>query len=111
DAADIKVEFTLNIQHLAEQLQISLYIVIAISAILVIIPIILMQSIFYQLNKNISTTVSDIIDIYINQNQVDENLDTALDSSRLKTLGKDLVPSFNRLSHFLKTKSEDIQSA
>lgn len=111
DAADIKVEFTLNIQHLAEQLQISLFIVIAISAILVIIPIILMQSIFYQLNKSISTTVSDIIDIYINQDQVDENLDTALDSSRLKKLGKDLVPSFNRLSHFLKTKSEDMQSA
>ncbi|MEL0634920.1 GGDEF domain-containing protein [Pseudoalteromonas carrageenovora] len=111
DAADIKVEFTLNIQHLAEQLQISLFIVIAISAILVIIPILLMQSIFYQLNKSIGTTVSDIIDIYINQNQVDENLDTALDSSRLKKLGKDLVPSFNRLSHFLKTKSEDMQSA
>ncbi|KAA1154251.1 MULTISPECIES: EAL domain-containing protein [Pseudoalteromonas] len=108
-AADIKVEFTVNIQHLAEQLQISLFIIIFISAVLVIIPIILMQSIFYQLNKSISMTVSDVIDVYINQNQAGE-LETVLDSSKLKSLGKDLVPSFNRLSHFLKTKNEYIQS-
>ncbi|KAA1163724.1 GGDEF domain-containing protein [Pseudoalteromonas sp. 20-92] len=108
-AADIKVEFTVNIQHLAEQLQISLFIIIFISAVLVIIPIILMQSIFYQLNRSISMTVSDVIDVYINQNQAGE-LETVLDSSKLKSLGKDLVPSFNRLSHFLKTKNEYIQS-
>ena len=111
DAADIKVEFVLNIEHLASQLQTSLFIVILISAILVIIPIILMKSIFYHLNKNISTTVADIIDIYINQNQLDNDLETALDGTRLKKMGKDLVPSFNRLSHFLKNKNEDIQSA
>jgi len=111
DAADVKVEFTLNIQRLAEQLQTSLFIVILISAILVIIPIILMKSIFYRLNKNISITVADIIDIYINQNQVNNDLETALDGSQLKKLGKDLVPSFNRLSHFLKSKSDDIQTA
>lgn len=108
-AADIKVEFTVNIQHLAEQLQISLFIIIFISAVLVIIPIILMQSIFNHLNKSISMTVSDVIDVYINQNQAGE-LETVLDSSKLKSLGKDLVPSFNRLSHFLKTKNEYIQS-
>ena len=108
-AADIKVEFTVNIQHLAEQLQISLFIIIFISAVLVIIPIILMQSIFYHLNKSISMTVSDVIDVYINQNQAGK-LETVLDSSKLKSLGKDLVPSFNRLSHFLKTKNEYIQS-
>ena len=111
DAADVKVEFTLNIERLAEQLQTSLFIVILISAILVIIPIILMKSIFYRLNKNISMTVADTIDIYINQNQVNNDLETALDGSKLKNLGKDLVPSFNRLSHFLKSKNEDIQSA
>ncbi len=111
DAADVKVEFTLNIRQLAEQVQTALFIVILISAVLVIIPIILLKSIFYQLNKNISTTVSDIIDIYINQNQIDNDLQTALDSSSLKKLGKDLVPSFNRLSHFLKSKSQDIQNA
>ncbi|MBH0058583.1 GGDEF domain-containing protein [Pseudoalteromonas sp. SWXJZ94C] len=111
DAADIKIEFTLNIERLAEQLQTALFIVIVISAALVIIPIILMKSIFYRLNKNISMTVADTIDIYINQNQVNNDLETALDGSKLKNLGKDLVPSFNRLSHFLKSKNEDIQSA
>ncbi|WP_024609647.1 GGDEF domain-containing protein [Pseudoalteromonas sp. TB64] len=111
DAADIKIEFTLNIERLAEQLQTALFIVIVISAALVIIPIILMKSIFYRLNKNISMTVADTIDIYINQNQVNNDLETALDGSKLKNLGKDLVPSFNRLSHFLKSKSDDIQSA
>ncbi|MBH0021018.1 GGDEF domain-containing protein [Pseudoalteromonas sp. SWXJ133] len=110
-ARDIKVEFVLNIEHLATQLQTSLFIVIFISAILVIIPIILMKSIFYHLNKNISTTVADIIDIYINQNHVDNDLETVLDGTRLKKMGKDLVPSFNRLSHFLKNKNEDLQNA
>ena len=49
DAADIKVEFVLNIEHLASQLQTSLFIVILISAILVIIPIILIISIDFGL--------------------------------------------------------------
>ncbi|MCP4055810.1 MAG: GGDEF domain-containing protein, partial [Pseudoalteromonas sp.] len=111
DAADIKVEFTLNIERLAQQLQTSLFIVIFISAFLVIIPIILMKSIFHSLNKNISMTVADVIDIYINQNQIGDDLDTALDASKMKKLGKDLVPSFNRLSHFLKNKNDDIQNA
>lgn len=111
DAADIKVEFILNISHLAQQLQTSLFIVILISALLVIIPIILMKSIFHSLNKNISMTVADVIDIYINQNQIGDDLSTALDASKMKKLGKDLVPSFNRLSHFLKNKNDDIQNA
>ncbi|CAM3049678.1 EAL domain-containing protein [Pseudoalteromonas distincta] len=111
DAKDIRVEFVLNIEHLAAPLQTSLFIVLFISAILVIIPVILMQSIFYRLNKNISITVADIIDIYINQNQADNDLGAALDGTKLKKMGKDLVPSFNRLSHFLKSKNEDLQSA
>jgi len=35
----------------------------------------------------------------------------SLDTSRLKSQGKSLVPSFNRLSHFLKSKNEDLQNA
>jgi diguanylate cyclase (GGDEF)-like protein len=111
DAADIKVEFKINVIQLAEQLQFSLFILIITTGVLVFIPIILMQSIFYRLNKNISTTVADIIDIYINQNQIDNDFETSIDSTKLKRLGKDLVPSFNRLSHFLKNKNEDLQSA
>ncbi|WP_273046857.1 GGDEF domain-containing protein [Pseudoalteromonas sp.] len=110
-AADIKVEFTINIQHLGEQLQTSFFIVFFMSAILVIIPVILMKSIFYRLNRNISMTIADVIDIYINQNQASNDLKIALDGSKLQKLGKDLVPSFNRLSYFLKSKNDDIQNA
>ncbi|AQQ00830.1 diguanylate phosphodiesterase [Pseudoalteromonas aliena] len=110
-AADIKVEFTINIQHLGEQLQTSFFIVFFMSAILVIIPVILMKSIFYRLNRKISMTIADVIDIYINQNQASNDLKIALDGSKLQKLGKDLVPSFNRLSYFLKSKNDDIQNA
>lgn len=111
DAADIKVQFTINVEQLAEQFQAYLFILILISAILVIVPIILLRTIFYRLNKDISITVADIIDVYIKQNQITNDLKTDLDATRVKKLGRDLVPSFNRLSHFLKSKNEDIQSA
>ncbi len=66
---------------------------------------------FSKLNRNISMTVAEIIDVYINQNQVNNALETAINSSKIKQLGVDLVPSFNRLSHFLQSKHEDIQNA
>ncbi|MBQ4833321.1 EAL domain-containing protein [Pseudoalteromonas sp. MMG010] len=110
DHADIKLEFTINVQSLAEQLQTAFIVFFLMSAFLVFIPIALMKGLFYKLNKNISTTIADIIDIYINQNEIGSGLDKSLDSGKLKHLGKDLVPSFNRLSLFLKSKSEDIQN-
>ncbi|WP_370317930.1 EAL domain-containing protein, partial [Pseudoalteromonas sp.] len=69
-----------------------------------------MKSMFRRLNRKISTTISDIVDIYINQNQVNGDLEQAMDTTRLKKLSKDLIPSFNRLSHFLQTKHDDIQN-
>ncbi|GAB0112264.1 EAL domain-containing protein [Pseudoalteromonas distincta] len=110
-AADIKIEFTVNVQDLAEQLQASFITLILVSLILVIIPVLLMKSIFYRLNKNISMTVADLIDVYIEKNRASKDLETELDDSKLKKLGKDLVPSFNRLSYFLKSKNEEIQNA
>ncbi|MEL0642441.1 GGDEF domain-containing protein [Pseudoalteromonas aliena] len=110
-AADIKIEFTVNVQDLAEQLQASFITLILVSLILVIIPVLLMKSIFYRLNKNISMTVADLIDVYIEKNRASQDLETELDDSKLKKLGKDLVPSFNRLSYFLKSKHEEIQNA
>jgi len=110
NATDIKVEFTVNVQELAEQLQTFFIILLLVSLILVITPVLFMKSIFYQLNKNISMTVADMIDVYIDKNKANKELETKLDDSKLKKLGKDLVPSFNRLSYFLKSKNDEIKN-
>ena len=108
--SDIKVEFTINAHNSASLLQQSLFIVVLISGLIALLPIIYMKSMFRRLNRKISTTISDIVDIYINQNQVNGDLEQAMDTTRLKKLSKDLIPSFNRLSHFLQTKHDDIQN-
>ncbi|WP_372763085.1 EAL domain-containing protein, partial [Pseudoalteromonas sp.] len=108
---DIKIEFVLNVQQLAQPLQSTLFILILLITILVVIPIALMRVMHQRITNKISLAVADIIDIYINQNQLDHDLETSIDASRMQKLAKNLVPSFNRLSHFLKTKREDLQSA
>ena len=108
--SDIKVEFTINAHNLASLLQQSLFIVVLISGLIALLPIIYMKSMFRRLNRKISTTISDIVDIYINQNQVNGDLKQAMDTTRLKKLSKDLIPSFNRLSHLLQPKHDDIQN-
>lgn len=111
NASDIKVEFVVNVQSMAEKLQTSFFILFIVSAVLAVIPMILMKSIIYGLNKNISETVADVINEYITQNQVNNDFKKPLDASKFKVLGKDLAPSFNRLSHFLMSKSQGIQNA
>ncbi|WP_404340484.1 EAL domain-containing protein [Pseudoalteromonas mariniglutinosa] len=110
-SADIKVEFKINVNSLATLLQQSLFVVILVSGLLALLPVVYMRAMLQRLNRNIGTTVAEIIDVYINQNQSNEHLDATIDTSQLKQLGKDLVPSFNRLSHFLQSKHDDIQSA
>lgn len=110
-ASDIKVEFTINANSLALLLQHAIFIVILVSGVMAIIPVIFMKAMLKRLNRNISMTVADVVDVFINQNQVNDGLDTAIDSSKIKKLASDLVPSFNRLSHFLQTKHDDIQNA
>ena len=109
--ADIKVEFKLNIAYLADQFQTAFFIVFAISTLLALIPVILMKSIVEHINTNVCMGVADVIDIYINQNQLSDDFATKFDSSQLEKLGKNLIPSFNRLSHFLKNKNDDIKTA
>ncbi|KTF17933.1 EAL domain-containing protein [Pseudoalteromonas sp. H105] len=111
NASDIKVEFTINANNLALLLQHAIFIVILVSGVMAVIPVIFMKAMLKRLNRNISMTVADVVDVYINQNQVNDGLDTAIDSSKIKKLASDLVPSFNRLSHFLQTKHDDIQNA
>ncbi|TGE83204.1 diguanylate phosphodiesterase [Pseudoalteromonas sp. KS88] len=111
NASDIKVEFTVNASNLAHLLQHAFFIVILVSGVMAIIPVIFMKAMLKRLNRNISMTVADVVDVYINQNQVNDSLDTAIDSSKIKKLASDLVPSFNRLSHFLQSKHDDIQNA
>lgn len=108
---DIKVEFTLNVQRFAHLLQSAFFIIVLVSTFLIIIPVALMKTLSHRVNKRISMDVADVIDVYINQNQLDHDLEVSLDTSRLKSQGKSLVPSFNRLSHFLKSKNEDLQNA
>ena len=110
-ASDIKVEFMINANNLGLLLQQGLFIVILVSGLMAIIPIIFMKTMFKKLNRNISMTVAEVIDVYINQNQVNSGLETAINNSKIKQLGVDLVPSFNRLSHFLQSKHDDIQNA
>jgi diguanylate cyclase (GGDEF)-like protein len=109
--ADIKVEFKLNIAYLADQFQTAFFIVFAISTLLALIPVILMKSIVEHINTNVCMGVADVIDIYINQNQLSDDFATKFDSSQLEKLGKNLIPSFNRLSYFLKNKNDDIKTA
>ena len=110
NASDIKVEFTINAQSLANLMQQAMFVVILVSGLIALLPIFFMKSMFKRLNRKISTTIADIVDIYINQNQVGGDLGQAIDTSRIKKLSKDLIPSFNRLSHFLQTKHDDIQN-
>ncbi|HEA15937.1 MAG: EAL domain-containing protein [Pseudoalteromonas prydzensis] len=110
-ASDIKVEFMINANNLGLLLQQGLFVVILVSGLMAIIPIIFMKTMFKKLNRNISMTVAEVIDVYINQNQVNSGLETAINSSKIKQLGVDLIPSFNRLSHFLQSKHDDIQNA
>ncbi|BDF94804.1 GGDEF domain-containing protein [Pseudoalteromonas sp. KAN5] len=110
-ASDIKVEFMINANNLGLLLQQGLFIVILVSGLMAIIPIVFMKTMFRKLNRNISMTVADVIDVYINQNQLNSGLDTAINNSKIKQLGVDLIPSFNRLSHFLQSKHDDIQNA
>jgi len=102
-ASDIKVEFMINANNLGLLLQQGLFVVILVSGLMAIIPIIFMKTMFKKLNRNISMTVAEVIDVYI--------LETAINSSKIKQLGVDLIPSFNRLSHFLQSKHDDIQNA
>ncbi|MCQ8877657.1 GGDEF domain-containing protein [Pseudoalteromonas shioyasakiensis] len=110
-ASDIKVEFLINAHNLGTLLQQALFIVILISGLMAIIPVIFMKAMLKRLNRNISMTVAEIVDVYINQNQVSNGLEASIDNTKLKKLAADLVPSFNRLSHFLQSKHEDIQNA
>ena len=69
------------------------------------------KTIVKHINDNICTDVADVIDIYINQNQLGDDFATKIDSPELAKLGKSLIPSFNRLSHFLKSKNDNIKNA
>lgn len=109
--ADIKVAFKLNMTHLGEQFQTSLFILFIISTLLTLIPIILLKTIVKNINDNVCMAVADAIDVYINQNQLADDFATQFDPKQLEKLGKNLVPSFNRLSHFLKNKNDDIKNA
>ena len=110
-ASDIKVEFTINAHNLGALLQQAMFIVILVSGLMAIIPVIFMKAMLKRLNSNISMTVAEIVDVYINQNQVNNGLEASIDNTKIKKLAADLVPSFNRLSHFLQSKHEDIQNA
>lgn len=109
--ADIKVAFKLNMTHLGEQFQTSLFILFIISTLLTLIPIILLKTIVKNINDNVCMAVADAIDVYTNQNQLADDFATQFDPMQLEKLGKNLVPSFNRLSHFLKNKNDDIKNA
>jgi len=109
--ADIKIEFKLNITHLGEQFQTAFFVILIVSTLLALIPIILMKTIVKHINDNICTNVADVIDVYINQNQLGDDFATKIDSPELAKLGKSLIPSFNRLSHFLKSKNDNIKNA
>lgn len=110
-ASDIKIEFTINAHNLGALLQQAMFIVILVSGLMAIIPVIFMKAMLKRLNSNISMTVAEIVDVYINQNQVNNGLEASIDNTKIKKLAADLVPSFNRLSHFLQSKHEDIQNA
>ncbi|QPB82282.1 EAL domain-containing protein [Pseudoalteromonas rubra] len=108
---DIKIEFLINVESQAELLQQALIFMIIISALMAFFPIFYMKTIYRKLNRNVSMTVADAVDIYITQNQVSESIDQDFNTNKVADLGAELAPSFNRLAHFLKSKQEDIKSA
>ncbi|RZM74086.1 EAL domain-containing protein [Pseudoalteromonas rubra] len=108
---DIKIEFLINVQSQAQLLQQAMIFMIIISALMAFIPIFYMKTIYRKLNRNVSMTVADAVDIYITQNQVSESIDQDFNTNKVAELGAELAPSFNRLAHFLKSKQEDIKSA
>ncbi|TMO84886.1 diguanylate phosphodiesterase, partial [Pseudoalteromonas ruthenica] len=67
---DIKIEFLINVESQAELLQQALIFMIIISALMAFFPIFYMKTIYRKLNRNVSMTVADAVDIYITQNQV-----------------------------------------
>ncbi|MDK1312317.1 EAL domain-containing protein [Pseudoalteromonas ardens] len=108
---DIKIEFLINVESQAALLQQALIFMIIISALMAFFPIFYMKTIYRKLNRNVSMTVADAVDIYITQNQVSESIDQDFNTNKVADLGAELAPSFNRLAHFLKSKQEDIKSA
>ncbi|MCG7537703.1 EAL domain-containing protein [Pseudoalteromonas sp. OOF1S-7] len=108
---DIKIEFLINVQSQAQLLQQALIFMIIVSALMAFFPIFYMKTIYRKLNRNVSMTVADAVDIYITQNQVSESIDQDFNTNKVAELGAELAPSFNRLAHFLKSKQEDIKSA
>ncbi|KAF7783790.1 hypothetical protein PRUB_a5092 [Pseudoalteromonas rubra] len=108
---DIKIEFLINVESQAELLQQAMIFMIIISALMAFFPIFYMKTIYRKLNRNVSMTVADAVDIYITQNQVSESIDQDFNTNKVAELGAELAPSFNRLAHFLKSKQEDIKSA
>ncbi|ALU44418.1 EAL domain-containing protein [Pseudoalteromonas rubra] len=108
---DIKIEFLINVESQAALLQQALIFMTIISALMAFFPIFYMKTIYRKLNRNVSMTVADAVDIYITQNQVSESIDQDFNTNKVADLGAELAPSFNRLAHFLKSKQEDIKSA
>jgi diguanylate cyclase (GGDEF)-like protein len=110
-AKDIKIEFLINAQSQAQLLQHALLVFFILTALVAFIPVIYMKAIYNRLNKKVSVTVANAVDIYITQNQITEGIDNEFNTTKMQTLGAELAPSFNRLAHFLKSKQEDIQTA
>ncbi|MFC3033873.1 EAL domain-containing protein [Pseudoalteromonas fenneropenaei] len=108
---DIKIEFVINANSQAELFQQALLLMYVISALVAFIPVLYMQTIYRRLNRNVSTTVADVVELYIAQNQQGNSIEADFSTVRLEELGSELAPSFNRLAHFLKAKQEDIQNA
>ncbi|RZQ51349.1 diguanylate phosphodiesterase [Pseudoalteromonas phenolica] len=108
---DIKIEFIINAQSQAQLLQQAVIMMFIITALLAFIPVFYMKAIYKRLNRNVSMTVADAVDMYITQNQVTDSIENDFNAGKVQALGAELAPSFNRLAHFLKSKQEDIQSA
>ena len=107
---DIKIEFIINAQSQAQLLQQAVIMMFIITALLAFIPVFYMKAIYKRLNRNVSMTVADAVDMYITQNQVTDSIENDFNAGKVQALGAELAPSFNRLAHFLKSKQEDIQS-
>ncbi|CCQ09579.1 diguanylate cyclase/phosphodiesterase (GGDEF & EAL domains) [Pseudoalteromonas luteoviolacea B = ATCC 29581] len=110
-AKDIKIEFVINASSQAALLQNALILMFIISALVAFIPVVYMQAIYKRLNRRVSMTVADAVDVYITQNQQNAQVSSDFNTAVLHDLGSELAPSFNRLAQFLRTKQEDIQNA
>lgn len=110
-SADMKIEFMINPKDAAEQLNAYLITLLLISIVLMVVPIVLIKSVFKHVSNSVSTAVADTIDAYINHNKVDADFSSFIDTDKLTQLGSNLAPSFNRLSQFLKNTNSDIQDA